>query len=76
MTELEMNYTEYQKEMLMKVKPGLTGYWQVYGRSNVDYATGERQKEELAYLPKRGFWFDLKLIFLTIPAVLSKRGAQ
>lgn len=76
MSELEMNYSEYQRKMLAKVKPGLTGYWQVYGRSNVDYASGERQKEELAYLPKRGFWYDLKLIFLTIPAVLSKRGAK
>lgn len=76
MSELEMNYTDYQRMMLTRVKPGLTGYWQVYGRSNVDYASGERQKEELAYLPKRGFWYDLKLIFLTIPAVLSKRGAK
>ena len=74
--ELELNYTDHQRIMLARVKPGLTGYWQVYGRSNVDYASGERQKEELAYLPKRGFWYDLKLIFLTIPAVLCKRGAK
>lgn len=76
MTELTLNYTEYQRSMLTKVKPGLTGYWQVYGRSNIDYASGERQKEELAYLPKRGFWFDIKLIILTVPAVLFRKGAK
>ena len=74
--ELDENYTPYQKEKLLQVKPGLTGYWQVYGRSNVDYASGQRQKEELAYLPKRSCLFDLKLIFLTIPAVLKHRGAK
>ena len=74
--ELELNYNEYQKSKLLSVKPGLTGYWQVYGRSNVSYESGERQKLELAYLPKRGFWFDLKIIILTIPAVLKSRGAQ
>ena len=74
--ELDLNYDEYQKEKLLSVKPGLTGYWQVYGRSNVSYESGERQKLELAYLPKRGFWFDIKLIILTIPAVLVRRGAK
>ena len=76
MKELKDNYTEYEQQMLMKVKPGLTGYWQVYGRSNVDYASGERQKEELAYLPKRSLLFDLKIIFLTVPAVLKHKGAK
>ncbi len=74
--ELEENYTRYQKKCLLSVKPGLTGYWQVYGRSNVEYKTGERQKEELAYLPKRSVFFDLKLLFLTIPAVMKHQGAK
>jgi len=75
-TELNENYTEDQIMNLLSVKPGLTGYWQVYGRSDVDYKSGERQREELAYLPKRNFWFDIKLIFLTIPAVLKHKGAK
>lgn len=74
--ELKENYTPYERRKLLSVKPGLTGYWQVYGRSDVDYKSGERQKEELAYLPKRSFFFDLKLIFLTIPAVLKHKGAK
>ncbi len=76
-TEQELsNFTPYQREKLLSVKPGLTGYWQVYGRSTATYETGERQKQELAYLSKRGFFYDLKLIFLTIPAVLRRDGAK
>lgn len=76
-TEQELsNFTEYQQEKLLSVRPGLTGYWQVYGRSSATYETGERQKQELAYLSKRGFFYDLKLIFLTIPAVLRHDGAK
>ncbi len=70
------NFTPYEQEKLLSVRPGLTGYWQVYGRSSATYETGERQKQELAYLPKRGFFYDLKLIFLTIPAVLKRNGAK
>ena len=73
--ELE-NFTEEQLEILLSAKPGLTGYWQVYGRSDVDFESGERQKLELEYFEKRGFFFDLKLIFKTIPAVLKHRGAK
>lgn len=63
-------------EVLYQAKPGLTGYWQVYGRGNITFENGERQKLELEYFTKRGFWFDIKLIFLTIPAVLKHEGAK
>lgn len=78
MSEREVNehFTEKEKEILFKAKPGLTGYWQVYGRSDVDFASGERQKLELEYFYKRGFFFDLGLIFKTIPAVLKHKGAK
>lgn len=69
-------YSDYQRYMLLHVKPGLTGYWQVFARSEAWYETGERQKLELAYLPKRSLLFDLKLIVLTVPAVLKHKGAQ
>lgn len=73
--ELEF-YTPYEKYVLLQCKPGLTGYWQVYGRSDAWYESGERQTLELAYLPKRSLWFDFKLIMLTIPAVLKQKGAH
>ncbi len=74
--ELENNFTEYEQNQLMKVKPGLTGYWQVKDRSLATYESGERQKEELYYLPRRGFWFDVRIVLLTIPAIFKGKGAK
>lgn len=76
-TEKELeNFNEEQLKVLLSAKPGLTGYWQVYGRSDVDFESGERQQLELEYFSKRGFWFDIGLIFKTIPAVLKSKGAK
>ena len=75
-SEMDMHYNEYEKSILTLARPGLTGYWQVCGRSNIDYLSGERQKFELEYFSKRGFWFDNILILKTIPAVLKRKGAQ
>jgi lipopolysaccharide/colanic/teichoic acid biosynthesis glycosyltransferase len=53
-------------------KPGLTGPWQVYGRSRTPF---QRMVEmDLAYLQRQSLWEDLKLIALTIPVMLLKRG--
>lgn len=74
--EMKANYTHYQMRVLLSVKPGLTGVWAVYGRSDCTYESKERQFKELSYVDKRSVLFDLKLILLTIPAVLKHRGAQ
>ena len=74
--EIDLNFTEEERKILLLARPGLTGYWQVYGRSDVDYASGERQRLELEYYSHRGFWFDIKLILLTVPAVLKSKGAK
>lgn len=74
--ELIENYTPYEQERLVLVKPGLTGIWQVNGRSSVDYASKKRQQEELSYLPMRSVLVDLKIILLTIPAVFKQNGAK
>ncbi|HEU5367606.1 MAG TPA: sugar transferase [Ktedonobacterales bacterium] len=53
--------------------PGITGYWQVHGRSRVTF---ERMVQmDLEYIQKQSFWYDLKLLLLTIPAVLNRKGA-
>lgn len=70
------NFSDDERVKLLSVKPGLTGCWQVYGRKSATYENGERQKLELSYLSKRGFFYDLKLIFLTIPVVLKQEGAK
>ena len=69
--ELE-KYGEHQYE-LRKVKPGLTGYWQVYGRQEVSYA--ERVEMDLNYIRNRSLWLDFKLLGLTPMRVIRGRGA-
>ncbi len=53
-------------------KPGLTGPWQVYGRSRTPFQ--EMVEMDIAYLQQQSFWEDLKLITLTIPVMLQRRG--
>lgn len=55
------------------VKPGMTGLWQVSGRSDVGYE--ERVRLDMHYIRNYSIWFDMYLLWLTIPAVLGKRGA-
>jgi len=54
--------------------PGITGYWQVKGRCQVAFE--EMIRMDLEYIRKASLWLDLKILFLTIPAVLSRRGAE
>ncbi len=74
--ELEANYKEDQQKIFLSTRPGLTGWWQVSGRNNVEYYNGERQKLELEYFEKRSIGFDLKIMFKTIPAVLKHKGVK
>lgn len=53
-------------------KPGLTGTWQVYGRSRVPF---EKMVEmDIKYLEQQSLLEDLKLIALTLPVMLKGRG--
>jgi len=54
--------------------PGLTGWWQVRGRSRVPFE--EMVQMDLYYIAQQSFWLDLKIIALTIPAVISCKGAE
>ena len=74
--EIDEAFTEEQRKTIFLARPGLTGYWQVNGRSNIDFDSGKRQELEVEYFYKRGIWFDFGLILKTIPAVLQKDGAQ
>lgn len=58
---------------VFSTKPGLTGLWQVTGRSALTY--DERIALDLEYLTRRSFLFDLSLVIRTVPAVLFMRGA-
>jgi lipopolysaccharide/colanic/teichoic acid biosynthesis glycosyltransferase len=57
----------------LDVHPGLTCIWQVSGRSLIPFP---RQVEmDVEYIQKQSFWLDMKLLLLTIPAVISRKGA-
>lgn len=58
---------------LLTVRPGITGLWQVSGRSDLD--RGDRVKLDLQYVRTRTLGMDLKLLLLTIPAVIRGQGA-
>ncbi len=58
---------------LLTVKPGLTGLWQVSGRSDIDYQ--ERVRLDMHYIRNWTIWQDLYLIAATLPAVIKKKGA-
>jgi lipopolysaccharide/colanic/teichoic acid biosynthesis glycosyltransferase len=61
------------KSLLLSVKPGLTGYWQISGRQEVDYA--ERVRMDVHYIQNWSIWLDTKIILKTPLTVLRREGA-
>lgn len=68
--------TKHYEEMAFynKVRPGLTGLWQVSGRSNVSFA--RRIQMDSWYVRNWSLWHDLAILCKTIPAVIKKTGAS
>jgi exopolysaccharide biosynthesis polyprenyl glycosylphosphotransferase len=63
-----------QRMNLLSVKPGITGLWQVSGRSDVSYE--ERVRIDMFYVRNYTVWLDLQILFIeTFPAVVKGRGA-
>jgi exopolysaccharide biosynthesis polyprenyl glycosylphosphotransferase len=58
---------------LFTVLPGITGLWQVSGRSDISYE--ERVRLDMYYVRNWSLWLDLQLLFQTIPAVIRAKGA-
>jgi exopolysaccharide biosynthesis polyprenyl glycosylphosphotransferase len=59
---------------LLTVKPGITGLWQVSGRSDLSYE--ERVRLDMYYIRNYSVWLDLQILFVqTVPAVIHGRGA-
>lgn len=62
------------KNNLLTVKPGLTGLWQVSGRSDLSY--DERVRLDMFYVRNYSIWLDIQILFFqTLPAVIKGRGA-
>lgn len=65
-------YDEWHLQRLL-VKPGLTGLWQINGRSNLTF--DEMVRLDLYYAENWSPWLDLRVLLRTIPAVVQGRGA-
>jgi lipopolysaccharide/colanic/teichoic acid biosynthesis glycosyltransferase len=70
--EVEM-YRPHHHQRLHSV-PGITGYWQVKGRSSISFE--EMVALDVAYIEKQSFWFDWKILLMTLPAVLLDKQAS
>ena len=70
----ELKEHKGKPEIYESVKPGVTGYWAVRGRSNNDYE--DRLKMEYYYIENRSVLLDIKIILWTFKAVLHQDGAK
>lgn len=72
-TSFEANtYALWQTERL-EVRPGITGLWQVSGRSDVDF--DDRLRLDILYIEKQNFWMDLYILLRTFAVLVRPRGA-
>jgi len=66
-------YQAWHRERLAAL-PGVTGLWQVNGRCQVSF--DESIRMDIEYVRHQSLGLDVKILLLTIPAVLSGRGAE
>jgi lipopolysaccharide/colanic/teichoic acid biosynthesis glycosyltransferase len=67
------NYEIWHRRRLLAVKPGITGFWQVEGRSRVKF--DEMVRMDIAYARTWSIWMDIKILLRTPRAVVSGHGA-
>ena len=60
-------------KMYCRVRPGITGLWQVSGRNDISYR--RRVACDVLYARSKSLTFDLKIILMTLPAVLNAKGS-
>ena len=66
-------YAPWHWRRILDLKPGITGLWQVLGRSSTTF--DEMVRLDLRYARRRSLWLDLKILFQTPGAMLSGKGA-
>ncbi|MBI2596966.1 sugar transferase [Candidatus Daviesbacteria bacterium] len=73
--EQQKNYPSSRKfvKIILSGKPGVTGLWQVSGRSEINF--DKRVKMDALYITRRSLLYDFWIMLKTIPAVVSGRGA-
>lgn len=67
-------YEAWHRRRLFEAKPGLTGLWQVTGRSRTRF--DEMVRLDLRYARKQSVWLDLELLFRTMRVLISDQGAR
>lgn len=72
-TPAEVEKYGSHKGLVLSVKPGITGYWQVHGRQEVDY--DERIRMDMYYVKNWSLAMDLRILLKTPLKVLRKEGA-
>lgn len=65
-------YQLYHTERL-EVMPGITGLWQIQGRSDIDF--DDRLRLDIAYIENRSLWLDLRILLATVGVLFRSRGA-
>lgn len=71
-TEAEIPLYGCHADAYRSVRPGMTGIWQVSGRNGLTFA--ERVELDRTYVARLSLWQDIKILFMTIPAVLRVTG--
>jgi len=66
-------YDTWHKRRLRQVKPGITGLWQVHGRSSTTF--DDMVRLDLKYVAERSLWMDIRILLKTPSAVISCKGA-
>jgi exopolysaccharide biosynthesis polyprenyl glycosylphosphotransferase len=73
LTQEELRHFGRWRHNLLTVRPGLTGLWQISGRSDLGYE--DRVRLDMHYIRNYSLWLDLYIILRTIPIVITGRGA-
>jgi lipopolysaccharide/colanic/teichoic acid biosynthesis glycosyltransferase len=71
--QLRYPQTRESVKIVLSVRPGVTGYWQVSGRSEINF--DKRIQMDAEYVKKRSIMYDLKIILRTPGAMVSGKGA-
>lgn len=75
LTNQQKKYPKTRKlvKKVLSVKPGITGYWQVSGRSEVNF--DKRIAMDAVYIDNRSLWYDIKILLATPGAMITGKGA-
>ncbi|HSW39964.1 MAG TPA: sugar transferase, partial [Acidobacteriota bacterium] len=67
------NYCCWHRRRILEARPGITGLWQVHGRSRMTF--DEMVRLDIRYIMEQSLWLDLKILLQTPRAVISSAGA-